>query len=117
MVGGDFVIDIQLAFTGNIVGTSSKATTTITNEIFGIFPNKSIVFFPCKVFFLGDSTTFTCLSSFFKISAIMEANPTAESTITDDAVNNSNLENVDPAYAPTMPRINAKTLISLLSNT
>ena len=90
------------------------ATITATNEIFGILPSISIVFFPLDAPFFDGSVTLTCFSSFLKISDTIAVNPTDDSTITDVAVNNSNLENVDPAYAPTMPIIKAKTIISFL---
>src|SRR5690348_17993178 len=72
MVGGDFVIEIQLAFTGYKAGTSSNATITATNAIFGILPRRSIVFFVGASFlelpFFDGSTTWTCFVSRLRIS-------------------------------------------------
>src|SRR5690348_328354 len=104
MVGGDFVIEIQLAFTGYKAGTSSNATITATNAIFGILPRRSTVFFVGASFlelpFFDGSTIWTCFVSRLRISPTSAARPIEESTITDVAVSNSNLENVEPAYAP-----------------
>ncbi|VVC05648.1 Uncharacterised protein [uncultured archaeon] len=45
IVGGAFVIVIQFASAGKMVGTSNIATITATYEIFGILPSKIVGIF------------------------------------------------------------------------
>ena len=47
IVGGDFVMDIQFAFAGKIVGTKRSATKTATNDILVTLPKTLADFFTC----------------------------------------------------------------------